>query len=216
MIRIPRHTHTVGRLEALSDGVYSIAITLLSIDVIAAVKHMEEGQSLGAHLLHEWPVIVAYLIGFVTLMVCWINHHRVFQFVGRADGGLIWINGINLLLVAAVPIPTALLAEHIQGPNAMTAIPIYLSTFVLMPLSFWLILLYVHNRQLANAENDNHGYLGMRWMYFWVTLWNGLALAIGYFVIWPALAMLAAAFIVFAFPTDVSRVVTRWMSRPSA
>ena len=67
-----------ARLEALSDGVFAIALWLLIIDVVATGKALGPGVPLERHLAHEWPTFVAYLVGFLTILVCWINHHRVF------------------------------------------------------------------------------------------------------------------------------------------
>ncbi|MFO1539938.1 MAG: TMEM175 family protein, partial [Chloroflexota bacterium] len=73
-----------GRLEALSDGVFAIAVTLLIIDVVAVAKGVGEGADLAAHLVDHWATLVAYLVGFATILVCWINHHAVFRFIRRS------------------------------------------------------------------------------------------------------------------------------------
>ena len=62
-----------NRLEALSDGVFPIALTLLIIDVVAAGRAISPGEALAADLLRGWPTLLAYLVGFLTILVCWIN-----------------------------------------------------------------------------------------------------------------------------------------------
>jgi uncharacterized membrane protein len=201
------------RVEFLSDGVFAIALTLLTIDVVAATKGIEAGQSLVDHLLHEWSAIIAYPIGFTTLLVIWVNHHRIFHFVDRVDTGLLWLNGLVLLLVAGTPIPTALLADHFLGPEEALPVALYLSTFVLIPSLFWLMWIYAERRGLLSPEHDPAGYPGMKWIYLWVALWAGLALVIGYFGSVFSLILLFASFAAIASPASASRVVARLRAR---
>lgn len=82
------------RFKALADGVFSIALTLLIIDVVAAAKDIEPGVPLAEHLLAHWGTGVAYLVGFLTIFVCWANHHAVLDEVERMDRGLLWVGGL--------------------------------------------------------------------------------------------------------------------------
>ncbi|MGV8841487.1 MAG: TMEM175 family protein [Bauldia sp.] len=201
------------RVEFLSDGVFAIALTLLTIDVVAATKVSEPGQSLFDHLIHEWPAIIAYPIGFTTLLVIWVNHHRIFQFVTRVDTGLLWINGLILLLVAGTPIPTALLAEHVPGPEEALPVALYLSTFVLIPALFFLLWVYAERRGLLSPAHDPAGFRGMKWIYFGVALWDAVALLLGYFGSVFSLVLLLASFAAIAFPGSASRAFVRLHGR---
>ena len=89
------------RFKALSDGVFSIALTLLIIDVVAVAKEVEHGVSLSQHLVAHLGTGVAYLVGFLTIFVCWVNHHAVLDEIDRIDRSLIWIGGLQLGLVSA-------------------------------------------------------------------------------------------------------------------
>jgi len=199
------HTHSTSRLEALSDGVFSIALTLLIIDVVAAGKHIEQGETLIAHLLEQWPALVAYLIGFLTILVCWVNHHRVFFFARRGDGVLVWINGLQLALISAVPLPTSLLADHITGPYSVTALRLYGITFLLMALSFWTLWTYVDRKGYTDRDADAERYDGMGRIYGWAIVWNVAALMVAHYSLWITVAMWAVMFAVFAFPVEFSR-----------
>lgn len=201
------------RVEFLSDGVFAIALTLLTIDVVAATKITEPGQSLFDHLIHEWPAIIAYPIGFTTLLVIWVNHHRIFQFVERVDTGLLWLNGAILLLVAGTPIPTALLAAHVPGPQEALPVALYLSTFVLIPALFFLMWVYAEWRGLLSPAHDPVGYRGMKWIYLWVALWDALALVLGYFGTIFSLVLLFASFAAIASPGVASRAAARLRER---
>jgi uncharacterized membrane protein len=125
---------STGRLEAFSDGVFAIAITLLILDV-----NVPSGS--GAHLAHalvqEWPSYLAYGTSFLTIGVIWVNHHAMFSMVAHADRALLFVNTVFLLVVAFIPFPTRLLAEYIRDPGgARTAAVFYGLTFIMVAVVF--------------------------------------------------------------------------------
>jgi len=148
---------------------------------------------------------VSYLIGFLTILVCWINHHRVFFFVRRGDSGLVWINGLLLALVSAVPLPTALLADHITDSDSLLAVRLYGVTFLLMASSYWVLWTYVHRRGFTDREADSQRYDGMGRIYQWAIVWTVIARIVAHFSVWIAIMMWTVMFIVFAFPVEFSR-----------
>jgi uncharacterized membrane protein len=95
------------RLEAFSDGVFAIAITLLVLEI----KVPPPGTALGAALLQLWPSYLAYVVSFLVIGAIWINHHAMFQHIVRVDGMLLLLNVLHLMLIAFLPFPTAVLAE---------------------------------------------------------------------------------------------------------
>jgi uncharacterized membrane protein len=121
------------RVEAFSDGVYAIAITLLVLEI--KVPHAADGP-LAAALLRLWPSFVAYGLGFATIGVMWLNHHRLFQMIHRVDDVLLFINLLLLLLVSFTPFPTALLAEHLGSDNARVAAMLYTGNSVLLAVCY--------------------------------------------------------------------------------
>jgi uncharacterized membrane protein len=107
-----------GRLEAFSDGVFAIAITLLVLEI--PVPNVGKGE-LSEALVDHWPAYAAYVVSFAIIGIIWINHHAVLGYVKRADRGLLLLN-LNLLLwVALIPWPTSLLAEYMQAGAATNA-----------------------------------------------------------------------------------------------
>ena len=134
---------TKNRLEAFSDGVFAIAITLLVIDIRPPEIH--EGEQLAHALWAQWPSYVAYLVSFLTIGVIWLNHHRIFEQVARVDGPLLLLN-LNLLLwTALIPFPTAVVAEHLgaAGEAARTAAALYSGVLLLMGLAFGALFAWV-------------------------------------------------------------------------
>ena len=95
-----------GRVEAFSDGVLAIAITLLVLDLHTGIRPGRVGHD----ILAQWPTYLAYAATFVYIGVVWVNHHSLFTRIARVDGGLLWCNLVLLLPVSILPFPTAQLA----------------------------------------------------------------------------------------------------------
>src|SRR5262245_52664373 len=124
-----------ARVEAFSDGVFAIAITLLVLDL--KVPHgLAEGQTLDAALVGQWPAYLAFVTSFLTILIMWINHHRMFTLVGRCDDRLHFYNGFLLLGVTVVPFPTSLVAEYLLEEGARTAALVYNGTFIAIAIAF--------------------------------------------------------------------------------
>ncbi|HEY6424288.1 MAG TPA: TMEM175 family protein [Pseudonocardiaceae bacterium] len=124
------------RLEAFSDGVLAIAITLLILDVRVEVP---AGTSLAAALGHALPEIGAYAASFLQIGIIWANHHALFRVVDRVDQLMLLFNLLLLGFVAFVPLPTRLVAEHTTGADARTASLLYGATLTGAAIAFNLI-----------------------------------------------------------------------------
>jgi uncharacterized membrane protein len=193
-----------GRVEAFSDGVFAIAITLLILEI--KVPHDVAAGGLGAALLHQWPSFLAFLASFFTIGVMWMNHHRLFTLIGAADEILIAINLLLLLGITWVPFPTALLAEHLTTPNNRVAGVVYSATFFTMSLVFQLLWQYATRRagiilpeKTEEAQQIARQYIWGPLFYFaaiLIAMWSGTAV-----LIWSALVA-----IYFAIP---ARLIAR-------
>jgi uncharacterized membrane protein len=125
------------RLEAFSDGVFAIAITLLILEVrVPSGEDLSSSARLADALWALWPSYLAYAIGFSTIGVMWINHHNLLRHVERVDHGLMLANLFLLGLVAFVPFPTALLAATLTGPGQQLGVLTLLATFVALTVAF--------------------------------------------------------------------------------
>ena len=100
-----------ARIEAFSDGVFAIAITLLVLD-LKVPRGLAEGRTLADALLAQWPAYLAFASSFMTILIMWVNHHRIFTLVGQSDERLLFYNGLLLMGVTVVPFPTSLVAEY--------------------------------------------------------------------------------------------------------
>ena len=124
-----------ARIEAFSDGVFAIAITLLIIEVHVPAR--EHAETLGHELLRIWPSYLGYLTSFLTIGVKWINHHYVFELIDRVDRTMLLLNTLLLMLIAFVPFPTAVLAQFIETGGARAAAVLYGATLTLTALTYF-------------------------------------------------------------------------------
>jgi uncharacterized membrane protein len=106
----------MGRILALSDGVFAIAITLLILEI--AIPATTGDADLPKALLGLWPRYLAYVLSFVVIARFWVTHHLAFRLIGRYDAALVWLNLLLLMFVAFLPFPTAVLGEHNGSPAA--------------------------------------------------------------------------------------------------
>ena len=100
-----------GRLEAFSDGVFAIAITLLVIEIAVPVH---AGGHLLSALFHERPVYLAYFIAFMSIGIVWIEHNALTEALERVDSGFLRLNLLLLLLVAFLPYPARVMQEYLS------------------------------------------------------------------------------------------------------
>ena len=132
---------STNRLEAFSDGVFAIAITLLVLDI--HVPKPGHG-SLGHELLAQWPSYAAYVISFITIGIIWINHHAAFSRLRSVDHSILIWNLLLLLSVGVLPFTTSLMATYLkEGSGESLAAAIYGASYLLMGLVFVLT-----NRQI--------------------------------------------------------------------
>jgi uncharacterized membrane protein len=125
------------RIEAFSDGVLAIAITLLVLEIrVPSADDLAEPAKLVAALGALWPSYLGYVISFVTIGIMWANHHNLFRIVDRVSHGLILANLLLLLTVGFVPFPTALLAATLDTPSAQIGVLVYAGTFVMVAIAF--------------------------------------------------------------------------------
>jgi TMEM175 potassium channel family protein len=132
-----------GRLEAFSDGVFAIAITLLVLDI--HVPDPSTTADLAQQLGSQWPSYVAYGVSFLTIGIIWINHHAMLRRIKAIDHEILILNLLLLLCVGVLPFTTALMAAYLKESEGETlAAAIYAGSFLLMSVVFaamnWTIL----------------------------------------------------------------------------
>ena len=134
-----------GRIEAFSDGVFAIAITLLilEIKVPEVPKTATDSRELLRGLWDNlWPSYVAFFTSFITIGIMWINHHRLFRYIRRVDHGLLIFNLLLLLTITFVPFPTEVLAKYLINDKpgvANLAAMLYSGTGLCIAIAFNLL-----------------------------------------------------------------------------
>jgi TMEM175 potassium channel family protein len=142
-----------GRVEAFSDGVFAIAITLLILEI--KIPKPSDGP-LALQLLKQWPSYFAFLISFSFIGVMWMNHHRLFTHIKRCDDTLMVLNLLLLLGVTVVPFPTAVLATHLGYGDQRTAALLYNAVYLFIAIVFNLLWKYAisRNHHLLGTQVD--------------------------------------------------------------
>jgi len=132
-MRIPGTT--TERVEAFSDGVIAIAITLLVLTL--RVPNAKDGDLIDA-LLDQWPSYVAFIVSFVVIGIMWVSHHSMFERIATVDRPLLFLNLLLLMGFAFLPYPTSLLARYVAdgGSNSHVAAAMYSTTMVGIGLVF--------------------------------------------------------------------------------
>lgn len=137
-------TKETGRLEAFSDGVFGIAMTLLVIDLKVPdlpADGVVSSHWLWAQLGHAWPSYFAFASSFLTILIMWIHHHALLKMVRVSDAAMLFANGGLLFFVTATPFTTGVLARYLMTPAAQAAAILYGGCFVLIGTFYTILLL---------------------------------------------------------------------------
>jgi uncharacterized membrane protein len=196
-----------GRIEAFSDGVFAIAITLLVIEI--GVPHVEgEGTTLFGALLEQWPSYLGYAISFLQIGVIWANHHNRFRFITRSDHILLFLNILFLMCVAFIPFTTAVLAEYLQGSGAeqATAGAVYAGTLAVTAIFFTLLWLYAAgNYRLVSRNLDPALLRTMTRRYVLGTVAYLIAFALAFVSVSASLVLIVVLALIFVLPEPGER-----------
>jgi uncharacterized membrane protein len=141
-----------ARLEAFSDGVIAIAITLLILEIKVPEG---AGQDLPRRLAEQWPSYASYVVSFFVIGVIWLNHHALFAHLARADRKLMALNLVLLFTIATIPWPTSLLATYMRegGDSERLAALIYSGTMLAMGVAFGSLWRYAaRDRRLLGSD----------------------------------------------------------------
>jgi uncharacterized membrane protein len=135
-----------ARLEAFSDGVIAIIVTIMVLEL--KVPHSSEPHD----LLEIWPIFLAYALSFVTIGVYWVNHHHLLKVVERVDDSVLWANLLLLFFLSLIPFTTGYMSE-----NDFAAFPtaVYAASF-LFPALFYLLLVAAIRRCNDTVDGNEH------------------------------------------------------------
>ncbi len=187
-----------GRIEAFSDGVFCVAMTLLAIEIGIEAKGIDTNADLQHALLSRWPICLSYFISFVNVLLAWMGHHGLFKNLRNTDNSVMIANGFLLMLIALVPFPAKTLGLFFQTGAFKAAVIFYTGYFVLISIAFRLLWaaaagkedLLVHGISKASlrkiTRNENIGLIcnALILLMAFLSPWTALALSFFMWVYW--------------------------------
>ncbi|MBV9386794.1 MAG: DUF1211 domain-containing protein [Chroococcidiopsidaceae cyanobacterium CP_BM_ER_R8_30] len=148
---------TTERIEAFSDGVFAIAITLLILEIRLPTMNVTHG-TLAAALLSIWPSYFAYILSFVVIGIYWVNHHYIFKIYQKTDHLFNLLNVFFLMCISFLPFPTEVLGTHLLNEGEQrTTVTFYVFGLLLTAISWFLSWLYAcSNHRLIDTRLSPH------------------------------------------------------------
>ncbi|HRH43218.1 MAG TPA: TMEM175 family protein [Pyrinomonadaceae bacterium] len=187
-----------GRLEAFSDGVFAIIVTLLIFEVrVPALTDLSNSGVLNA-LVSIAPKGVSFAMSFFTVAIFWVTHHHVFSRITHSNWKLMWFNNALLFWLAIVPFTTAFIGNY---PTQSVVVALYATILTLAALTFWLMNYYVFFKsdllsdRVSTSERWRHLKRGR-----WVFILYGLAVLTSFLWVYAALVILGLIPFIFLVP----------------
>lgn len=141
---------TKTRIEALADGIFAVAMTLLILDIKVPIVDHSVAIELPRKLLELWPKCLSYVISFIMLGIYWVGHHNQFHLIRRTDRALLWINILFLMTISFIPFATALLSKYL---TQRIAVIIYgLNLIVVGLMLYWHWWYATHEHRLVDDD----------------------------------------------------------------
>src|SRR3989441_3009385 len=147
----------LNRIEAFSDGVFAIVVTLLVLDLRVPIVHQRESVGeLGHYLVDLAPKFLSWLISFIIVCKFWLNHHHLLAFARHATYGMVWLNSIFLMFQSFIPFPTAMMGEYADNPLAVSLFGLVMAVnkVLLIALHAYLVA-NLHKPQLAQTQDPH-------------------------------------------------------------
>jgi uncharacterized membrane protein len=145
-----------GRIEALTDGIFAVAMTLLVLDLKLAAAPGIDDAGLREALISLLPKLESYVISFLVLCVFWLGHHRLMHLVRGVDHLFLWRNLLFILFITFVPFTTSLMGEHRDLDDAPLVYGVNLALILAAQFLMW-------RRALFHLIDPAHAELAARW-----------------------------------------------------
>jgi len=143
-----------SRIEAFSDGIFGVAITLLAIEI--GIKEYEgaNNSNLWQKILERWPEYFSYFNSFATVLLIWMGHNKIFKQLKAANHWILLANGLVLLIVVLFPFPTKTVGTFIGTPAENTAVAFYTGFTGTITVSMLILnaVIWYHKKLLVNQE----------------------------------------------------------------
>lgn len=145
-----------ARLEAFSDGIFGVAITLLAIEIGVGEYHNATNLNLWERIIEKWGEYFAYFNSFATVLLIWMGHHQIFNRIWKANHWIILLNGLVLLFVVLFPYPTKTVGTFIDTLAVNTAVAFYAGFTGIIVLTMLLLNISIlkNKKIIINPEKN--------------------------------------------------------------
>jgi len=169
-----------SRVEAFSDGVFAIAITLLILGIkVPELGDLSSNEKLLNALVRLWPSYFAFILSFLAVLIMWINHHGFFKYLRKINPAFLFANGFLLLAVTFINYPTAVLARYFETPAFNIASAFYCGSMVIISVAYNLLWFSsAYKRRLVKDEISDELIIKIRNAY-----WFGFFIYLAAFII---------------------------------
>jgi uncharacterized membrane protein len=193
-----------NRIEAFSDGVIAIVITLLVLEIKIPVVSIQNGEeALIRALLHSLPKFLAYFTSFIILAVWWVAHHQFFHSLHKADRNLLWLNNLFLMWLCLIPFVTGLIGDY---PGSKTGALLYGAIATLTASSFlWMRWYSSRHPELLNPTIPSEAIKKALKRSLLSPLLHLLGTVCGIAIPYSAIIIFAAIAIFYIFPSPVDK-----------
>jgi uncharacterized membrane protein len=195
------------RVEAFSDAVFAIAITLL----VLTVAQPHTYRNLAHELARQWPSLAAYIVSFAVIGIMWVNHHSVFTHLEHVDRGLLYINLLLLMTIAFLPYPTGVLGQALaKGQGTRTAAVLYGVVMAVNACAWgWLWLYASRHRRLLRADFPEKERAMATLLFTWGVVAYTLSVGVAFINAYAFLALQGALAAYYAFDPISRRAARR-------
>lgn len=202
---------STNRLEAFSDGVFAVAITLLVLNLhVPDLATSVVSKELPHELFDLWPKLLIYMLSFVIVGIYWVAHHNTFHYIKRSDRNLLWINILLMMCIVFIPFPTALIGQY---PEQQISVVIYAGTLVITGCTLQLLWWYAtSNYRLVDREIDPQLVQGATRRNLMAPLIYLLSIGISFLSVEASLVFFILVPVYYIFP---GRVDHHWSQRPT-
>jgi uncharacterized membrane protein len=169
-----------SRVEAFSDGVFAIALTLLILGIkVPDLNNFASNEKLYRSLINLWPSYFAFILSFAAVLIMWINHHGFFKYLKKINSAFLFANGFLLLTVTFINFPTAVLARYFDTQAFNIASAFYCGAMVLISIGYNLLwFTSAYKRKLVKDEISDSLIIKIRNAY-----WFGFGIYLASFII---------------------------------
>jgi uncharacterized membrane protein len=190
------------RLEAFSDGVYAIAITLLILEIRVPASETVSAIGLWHALGQRWSSYAAYVLSFLIIGIMWANHHNIFRYIGRANHQLVMLNLGLLFCTAFLPFPTAVLAQYLpSSADRAVAAVFYGGTLTVTSIFYNALWLYAaRGRRLLKPDADPRLVNAITREFLFGPIFYAIATAIAFLSVGVSLAIHALLALLYVVP----------------